>query len=36
MFTDIVANGGDQRRHTAEGAPTQALARDLGKEGAKI
>ena len=32
MFADVGANGGDERRHAAKGAPAQALARNLGEE----
>ena len=32
MFADVAANGGDQRRHTAEGPPAQALAGNVGEE----
>src|SRR5438093_12508566 len=32
VFTDVGANGGDESRHAAKGAPAQALARNLGEE----
>src|SRR5262249_45851518 len=32
MFADVAANGGDKRRHAAEGPPPQPLAGDLSKE----
>jgi hypothetical protein len=32
MCADVAANGGDQRRQTAEGASTDTLACDLGEK----
>src|SRR5262245_31011384 len=32
MFADVAATRGDQSRHTAERAPSQTLAGDLGEE----
>ncbi len=32
MFAHVAANGGDKRRHAAEGPPAQTLARNLGEE----